>query len=89
MAEYKRQAESGVASFDKLAKMYSDDPGTKEMGGRFEFNRSDKNVDGTFSSTAFALKEGQISRVVKSKFGYHIIQLVSRSGDDSSGKAYS
>ncbi|MGN6494452.1 MAG: peptidylprolyl isomerase [Agriterribacter sp.] len=82
LAEYKRQVESGVASFDKLAKLYSDDPGTKEMGGRFEFNRSDKNVDGTFSSTAFALKEGQISRVVKSKFGYHIIQLVSRSGDD-------
>lgn len=82
LAEFKRQVESGVASFDKLAKLYSDDPGTKEMGGRFEFNRSDKNVDGTFSSTAFALKEGQISRVVKSKFGYHIIQLVSRSGDD-------
>ena len=82
LAEYKRQIESGVTSFDRVAKMYSDDPGTKEAGGRFEFNRNDKSVDGTFSSTAFALKEGQISRVVKSKFGYHIIQLVSRTGDD-------
>ncbi|HEX5026485.1 MAG TPA: peptidylprolyl isomerase [Agriterribacter sp.] len=82
LAEYKRQIESGTTSFERVAKMYSDDPGTKEAGGRFEFNRNDKNVDGTFSSTAFALKEGQISRVVKSKFGYHIIQLVSRTGDD-------
>lgn len=82
LAEYKRQVESGVTSFDRLAKLYSDDPGTREAGGRFEFNRNDKGVDGTFSSTAFSLKEGQISRVVKSKFGYHIIQLVSRTGDD-------
>lgn len=82
LAEYKRQIESGQASFERLAKLYSDDPGTKDAGGRFEFNRNDKNVDGTFSSTAFALKEGKISRVVKSKFGYHIIQLVSRTGDD-------
>ncbi|MFT3748218.1 MAG: peptidylprolyl isomerase [Agriterribacter sp.] len=82
LAEYKRQIESGGASFERMAKMYSDDPGTKEMGGRFEFNRNDKNVDGVFSSTAFALKEGQVSRVIKSKFGYHIIQLVSRTGDD-------
>jgi peptidyl-prolyl cis-trans isomerase SurA len=82
LAEYKRQIESGTTSFERMAKMHSDDPGTKEAGGRFEFNRNDKSVDGTFSSTAFALKEGRISRVVKSKFGYHIIQLVSRTGDD-------
>lgn len=82
LVEYKRQVESGTSSFEKLAKLYSDDPGTKDVGGRFEFNRSDKNVDGVFSSTAFTLKEGQVSRVIKSKFGYHIIQLVSRSGDD-------
>ena len=82
LAEYKRQIESGSASFERMAKAYSDDPGTKEVGGRFEFNRNDKNVDGVFSSTAFTLKEGQVSRVIKSKFGYHIIQLVSRNGDD-------
>lgn len=83
LAEYKKQIESGLASFEKLARLYSDDPGTKDVGGRFEFNRSRKDVDPVFSATAFALKEGQISRVVKSKFGYHIIQLVSRSGDDA------
>lgn len=32
---------------------------------------------------SFRLKEGQISAPIKSKFGYHIIQLISRSGDDA------
>lgn len=82
LTEYKKQIESGQTSFDKLAKLFSDDPGTKDNGGRFEFNKNDKNVDGTFLSTAFSLREGQISRVIKSKFGYHIIQVVSRNGDD-------
>lgn len=82
LAEYKKQVEAGLTTFDRLARLYSDDPGTREAGGRFEFNRNDKGVDATFSSTAFGLKEGQISRVIKSKFGYHIIQLVSRTGDD-------
>ena len=82
LAEYKRQVETGTTSFEKLAKLYSDDPGTKDNGGRFEFNKNDKNVDQTFLNTSFALKEGQISRVIKSKFGYHLIQVISRNGDD-------
>jgi peptidyl-prolyl cis-trans isomerase SurA len=42
-----------------------------------------KMWDPTFLSAAFRLKEGQISPVIKSKFGYHIIQMVSRAGDDA------
>ncbi len=45
-------------------------------------NRNDKQWDPTFFSTAFRLKEGQVSPVIKSKYGYHIIQMVSRNGDD-------
>ena len=81
--EYKRQVESGVKRFDQLAKIYTDDPGSKENGGQYNINRGDKFWDPTFLSTCFKLKEGQISNVIKSKFGYHIIQLVSRSGDDA------
>ena len=81
--EYKRQVESGIKRFDQLAKIYTDDPGSKEMGGQYNINRGDKFWDPIFLSTCFKLKEGQISNVIKSKFGYHIIQLVSRSGDDA------
>lgn len=45
-------------------------------------NRSDKQWDPAFFAAAFRLKEGQISPVIKTNFGYHIIQLVSRNGDD-------
>ncbi|RXK83585.1 peptidylprolyl isomerase [Filimonas effusa] len=82
--DIKRQVETGGKSFEALAKLYSQDPGVKENGGQYSLNRNDKGMwDPTFLSTAFRLKEGQISSAVKSKFGYHIIQLVSRSGDDA------
>jgi peptidyl-prolyl cis-trans isomerase SurA len=82
--EYKQQVESGSKKFDLLAKIYSDDPGSKEKGGQIELNRNDsKQWDPVFFSTAFRLKEGQISPVIKSKYGYHIIQMVSRNGDDA------
>lgn len=82
--DMKRQVENGAKSFEALAKLYSEDPGVKENGGQYNLNRNDKGMwDPTFLSTAFRLKEGQISNVIKSKFGLHIIQLVSRSGDDA------
>ncbi len=82
--EYKQQVESGQKKFDLLAKIYSDDPGSKEKGGQIELNRNDSKMwDPVFFSTAFRLKEGQVSPVIKSKYGYHIIQMVSRNGDDA------
>ncbi|MDO6433546.1 peptidylprolyl isomerase [Flavitalea sp. BT771] len=82
--EYKRQVESGQKKFDVLARLYSDDPGSKEKGGEIALSRSDSKMwDPVFFATAFRLKEGQVSPVIKSKFGYHIIQMVSRSGDDA------
>lgn len=82
--DMKRQVENGTKSFELLAKLYSKDPGVKENGGLYNLNRNDKGMwDPTFLSTAFRLKEGQISNVFRSKFGLHILQLVSRSGDDA------
>jgi peptidyl-prolyl cis-trans isomerase SurA len=83
MNTYKRQVESKVANFDQLAKRYSEDPGSKDRGGQYQINRTEKTWDPTFLSAAFRLKEGEISPVVKSKFGYHIIQMVQRNGDDA------
>lgn len=82
LKEYKRMVEAGEKKFETLASLYTDDPGSKQAGGMYVLNRGDKQWDPTFFNTAMSLKEGQVSRVIKSKFGYHIIQCVSRSGDE-------
>lgn len=83
--DYRKQAEEGgPAKFDQLAKLYSEDPAVKENGGQYTLNRNDKGSwDPAFLSASFRLKEGQISPVIKSKFGLHIIMMVSRSGDEA------
>ena len=83
MLEYRKQIESGANKFDQLIKLYSEDPSAKENLGVFNLNRNEKNFDPAFMAGSFRLKEGQISAPIKSKFGYHIIQLISRSGDDA------
>lgn len=83
LAEFKRQVETGQSRFESLASLYSDDPGSKNNGGQYAINRTEKQWDPTFLNQAFRLKEGQVSPVFKSKFGYHIIQMVSRAGDDA------
>jgi len=80
---YKQQIESKTATFEQLAKLYSEDPGSKNRGGQYEINRSDKSWDPSFMAAAFRLKEGEVSPVVKTKFGYHIIQMVQRNGDEA------
>jgi peptidyl-prolyl cis-trans isomerase SurA len=81
--DMKRQVESGEKKFDQLAKLYTEDPGSKETGGQYSINRNEKVFDPVFVAAAFKLKEGQVSPVVKTKFGYHILQMVSRAGDDA------
>jgi peptidyl-prolyl cis-trans isomerase SurA len=80
---YKKQVETKVTTFDQLAKRYSEDPGSKDRGGQYQINRTEKVMDPAFVSAAFRLKEGEISNPVKTKFGYHIIQMVQRNGDDA------
>jgi peptidyl-prolyl cis-trans isomerase SurA len=80
--EYKKLIEGGK-TFNNMADLYSEDPGVKQNHGQYEINRTSKELDGTWLNKAFTLKEGQISKPFKTKFGYHIIQLVSRAGDDA------
>jgi peptidyl-prolyl cis-trans isomerase SurA len=80
---YKQLAESKSSTFEQLAKLYTQDPGSKERGGQYEINRKDKSWDPSFVAAAFRLKDGEISSVVKTKFGYHIIQMVERNGDEA------
>lgn len=83
MLNYKKQLENKLTDFCQLAKTVSEDPGSKDRCGQYDVNRNEKSWDPVFLSTAFRLKEGEISAPVKSKFGYHIIQLVKRNGDDA------
>lgn len=80
---YKKEVESGKRKFDELAKIYTQDPGSKDQGGMYNINRTTSSFDPKFVSAAFRLKDGQISPVVKTQFGYHLIQMVSRVGDDA------
>jgi len=83
LKEYKKEVEDGTKKFEVLASLFSDDPGTKDKGGLMEINRNETQIDPVFLAKAFSLKDGQISNVFKTKFGYHIIQMVSRRGDDA------
>jgi len=80
--EFKMQVESGK-DFRTLVSLYSEDPGSKERGGLYEINRNQKDFDPTWIAKAFTLKEGQVFSPFKTRFGYHIMQLVSRAGDDA------
>ncbi len=67
-------------NFNVLATLYSDDQGTAVKGGELGFvNRGDLVPE--FERAAFRLKEGEVSEIVESQFGLHIIQLISRRGD--------
>ncbi|MEO6550782.1 MAG: peptidylprolyl isomerase [Ferruginibacter sp.] len=81
--DFKAQLESGRKDMKTLAALYSDDPGSKEKAGEYELNRNEKQWDPVFIAKAFSLKEGQISAPFKTRFGYHIIQMISRAGDDA------
>jgi len=83
MNNYKKQLETKMTTFEILAKKVSEDPGSKDRGGQYQLNRNEKTWDPVFMSTAFRLKEGEISPPVKTKFGYHIIQMIERNGDDA------
>jgi len=81
--EWKKQVETGKQKFDVLAKLYTMDPGSRDQGGQYAVNRNDKQWDPIWFAAIWKLKEGQVSPVIKSKFGLHIIQMVSRAGDDA------
>ncbi|MGD0597717.1 MAG: peptidylprolyl isomerase [Sedimentisphaerales bacterium] len=67
----------GGGDFAALAKENSDDPGSKIMGGDLGFFDRNTMVK-EFADTAFAMKVGQVSNVVETQYGYHIIKVTDR-----------
>jgi peptidyl-prolyl cis-trans isomerase SurA len=66
--------------FSTLATLYSEDPGTAKKGGELGFFTRGEMV-GEFEAAAFALKPGEVSPVIETKYGFHIIQLIERRGN--------
>ncbi len=68
-------------SFAAMAKEYSDDPGSARTGGELGWASRGTMVP-EFEAAVFRLKPGEISMPVESDFGYHIIQLINRRGNE-------
>ena len=89
MAAKRKQAEDllkkirGGADFVDLAKQYSEDPGSKGTGGELPAFDHDGAFPGgrmipEFTSAAFALTNSQVSDIITSQFGFHIIKMIEK-----------
>ena len=67
-------------SFESMARLYSMDPGSAPMGGKIAATKG--MMVPQFESTVFKLKPNEISEIIETEFGYHIIKLLSRAGED-------
>ena len=69
-----------VKRFETNAILYSEDPGSAKQGGKLGMTPRGNFVP-EFSAAAFDLAPGEISQIVETDFGYHIIQLIERRGE--------
>ncbi|MBE6178407.1 MAG: peptidylprolyl isomerase [Alistipes sp.] len=79
LLEMRSRVINGQAKFENLARMYSQDPGTALRGGEMDPSPL-ASLDAAFADALEQLREGQISEVVESQFGFHIIQLLDKRG---------
>lgn len=81
LRDFTKRVTDGETSFATLARLYSEDPGTARQGGELGYTGRGM-LDPAFANVAFNLTDPKkISKIVKSEFGYHIIQLIDKRGD--------
>ena len=78
--QIRRRILNGESTFSTMAILYSEDPGSAKKGGELGFTGKGEFAP-EFENVAFNLHEGEISEVVETQFGFHIIQLIERRGD--------
>ena len=78
---YTDRINKGETSFQTLARLYSEDPGSARRGGEIGFSGRGM-LDPAFAAVAFNLTDPKkVSKIVESEFGFHIIQLIEKRGD--------
>lgn len=81
LREFTDRVNKGETTFQTLARMYSEDPGSARYGGELGFVGRG-TLDPAFAAVAFNLTDPRkVSKIVESEYGFHIIQLIDKRGD--------
>lgn len=81
LLDFTNRINKGETSFSSLARLYSEDEGTALKGGELGYMGRGM-LDPAFANVAFNLTDPKkVSKIVKSEYGYHIIQLIDKRGD--------
>ena len=83
LEDIRKDIVDGKLSFESAAGIYTEDPGSRDNGGRYDGVTRNGAWAPEFIAAAFKLQNGEISPIFKTKFGYHIIQMVNRKGDEA------
>tara|TARA_Y100000991_G_scaffold89434_2_gene67469 strand:- start:9821 stop:11179 length:1359 start_codon:yes stop_codon:yes gene_type:complete len=67
-------------SFETMARIHSDDPGSGAQGGKIQASKG--MMVPQFEATVFRLAIGEVSEIIETQYGFHIIKLISRKGED-------
>ena len=81
LRDYTDRVNKGESTFQTLARLYSEDPGSARRGGELDYTGRGM-LDPAFANVAFSLTDPKkVSKIVESEFGFHIIQLIDKRGD--------
>jgi peptidyl-prolyl cis-trans isomerase SurA len=80
LTEIRKDIVENDKSFSTMARIHSMDPGSAAEGGKIEATRG--MMVAPFEAAAFNMQVGEISQIFESTYGYHILKLLDRKGDD-------
>ena len=81
LRDYTERINKGTSTFQTLARLYSEDPGTARRGGELDYTGRGM-LDPAFGNVDFGMTDPKrVSKIVESEFGFHIIQLIDNRGE--------